>query len=186
MLQNSMQQSKSRFIQLRQQIRNYEICEALNVELLLPIAGSQHSGSATWPECLMRDWRDESCWIHPRESDQRPTNDQMAWLHLRPCLGPCTVAHRRGNINLRLTFSFSQLVLWTAFFSDKFPAKHISKNKKIGLQQMTNIFTRKIFIAPFFNAQISSRRDQTSQIKQNADQSAVWKPNSRVASTKPG
>ena len=59
-----------------QQIRNYEICETLNVELLLPIAGSQHSGSATWPECLMRDWRDESCWIHPRESDQRPTNDQ--------------------------------------------------------------------------------------------------------------
>jgi len=41
----------------------------------------------------------------------------------------CAVAHRRGNINLRFSFSFSQLVPWTMFFSDKFPQSIFQKNE---------------------------------------------------------
>ena len=148
MLQNSMQQSKSRFIQLRQQIRNYEICEALNVELLLPIAGSQHSGSATWPECLMRDWRDESCWIHPRESDQRPTNDQTTrWRDHISYLAWARVQLRtvEGTLTCGLLSRFLNWFYELRSFQTNFQQSIFQKIKKLVSQQMTNISSMRKF-----------------------------------------
>jgi len=45
------------------------IRKALNVEPLLGIESSRrYIGSAMCLECLRKDWRDKSCWLHPRES----------------------------------------------------------------------------------------------------------------------
>jgi len=48
--------------------------------------------SAMCPECPGKDWRSKSFRIQSTSMGKRPrwsSTDQVAWLHLRPCLVPC-------------------------------------------------------------------------------------------------
>jgi len=86
MLQNSMQRSKSSFIQLPP--TNPQLWDLWSPECR---ATSRNSGiSAQWFGHVTRMPYERLAWIAlldtpTRKRPRQPTNDQVAWLHLWPC-----------------------------------------------------------------------------------------------------
>jgi len=51
-------------------VHSFEIRKARNVTPLLILEKSQLIGSAMFPESPRKDWRGNSCWLHPQETSR--------------------------------------------------------------------------------------------------------------------